>query len=131
MRELDRSASGLLAHQAQFQDVKAKIEKRKRKLVDYDSSRHAIEQLRQVCNSGRHFYDRSMIFDYLCERAESLKLITFVDRFCEQYSISLELLSFSGLGEEKGRSKAAQSGREEQRRPTNVRVAQSGVNAAL
>ena len=47
LRELDRSASGLLAHQAQFLDVKAKIEKRKRKLVDYDSSRHAIQQLRQ------------------------------------------------------------------------------------
>ena len=48
LRELDRSASGLLAHQAQFQDVKAKIEKRKRKLVDYDSSRHAIQQARQA-----------------------------------------------------------------------------------
>jgi len=48
LRELDRSASGLLAHQAQFHDVKSKIEKRKRKLVDYDSSRHAIEQLRQA-----------------------------------------------------------------------------------
>jgi len=47
LRELDRTAAGLLSHQAQFQDVRAKIERRKRKLVDYDSLRHTAEQMRQ------------------------------------------------------------------------------------
>jgi len=46
LRELDKSSTALYSYQAQFPDMKGKIDKRNRKLVDYDATRHAIEQLK-------------------------------------------------------------------------------------
>lgn len=46
LRELDKSSTALYSYQAQFPDMRAKIDKRNRKLVDYDATRHTIEQLK-------------------------------------------------------------------------------------
>jgi len=46
LRELDKSSTALYSYQAQFPDMKGKIDKRNRKLVDYDATRHTIEQLK-------------------------------------------------------------------------------------
>jgi len=46
LRELDKSSTALYSYQAQFPDMRGKIDKRNRKLVDYDATRHAIEQLK-------------------------------------------------------------------------------------
>lgn len=45
LRELDKSSTALYSYQAQFPDMRSKIEKRNRKLVDYDATRHTIQQL--------------------------------------------------------------------------------------
>jgi len=46
LRELDKSSTALYSYQAQFPDMRGKIDKRNRKLVDYDATRHTIEQLK-------------------------------------------------------------------------------------
>jgi len=46
LMELDKSSTALYSYQAQFPDMRAKIDKRNRKLVDYDATRHTIEQLK-------------------------------------------------------------------------------------
>jgi len=46
LRELDKSSTALYSYQAQFPDTRGKIDKRNRKLVDYDATRHTIEQLK-------------------------------------------------------------------------------------
>jgi len=46
LRELDKSSTALYSYQAQFPDMRGKIDKRNRKLVDYDATRHTIETLK-------------------------------------------------------------------------------------
>jgi len=101
LRELDKSSTALYSYQAQFPDMRGKIDKRNRKLVDYDATRHTIEQLKtskkrdeqKVVKAEEKNADAKRLYEHLNAELHDLLPALFDSRIVSYGSMLQSLFS--------------------------------------